>query len=438
MKVLFVVEPFQVEPLGVAYLASSLKKKGYEVDQVRADDNILEEVAKYEPDVVAYSVTTGKHEKFLEINNRIKEHFRVLSVFGGSHPTYFPEMVEERGVDVVIRGEADKSFPELLNSLEIKRSCRRVVDFRTLEQNLDRLPFPDREFLYKYPQNRLNPIKNVITSRGCRFSCPYCFNSLYREFYKGQNWVRYRSPENVIKECLELKQYPLGFIFFQDDEFLSNPRIEELLQMYRKEVAVPFHCQIRIELLNENNVLMLKESGCTGVTFAVECGNQYNRKKVLCRNMSDEQILAGSELLHKYGLKIRTENMIGIPGENLTQVLETLDLNIKIRPTIGWASLFQPYPRLPLGVYAYKNGFWNGKSSFKESFFEDTVLETRFRNEFVNLQRLFGIICGNPWLRPFAGFLLKVPRNNVYKKIHTWWKERQYKELFSGRQVLGR
>jgi radical SAM superfamily enzyme YgiQ (UPF0313 family) len=427
--VLFPVEPFKVEPLGIAYLAASLKKNGHEVLLSRTDNGIFKDVDTFNPDVVAFSVTTGKHSKAISLSREIKKNKRVVSVFGGSHPTYFPEVVEEWGVDAIIRGEADKAFPEFLEDLQNKKFTR-LVQFRTLEQNLDKIPFPDREFLYRYPENRDNPIKNVITSRGCRFSCPYCFNSLYRSCYHNQNWVRYRSADNVIKECVELKKYPLKLIFFQDDEFLSNPHLSELLEKYRSEVGVPFHCQVRIELLTEEKVLALKTAGCTGVTFAIECGDAYLRKNLLQRPITDECILSGSQLLHKHGIKFRTENMIGLPGENLNQMLATLELNAKCHPTIAWASIFQPYPRLPLSQYAYQMGFWDGRIDYKESFFEDSILETTIRKQIVNLQRLFGVAVSKSIIRKFIRFFIQIPNNKVYDKISKSYKQKGYDKLF--------
>jgi anaerobic magnesium-protoporphyrin IX monomethyl ester cyclase len=432
LKVLFLVDPFQVEPLGIGYLAASIKKRGHEAELLKINNNgFLHELETYKPDVVAFSVTTGKHGRHLELARKIKEKYRVITVFGGSHPTYFPEVVHQQGVDVVIRGEAEKSFGEMLDDITMHKRVRSVIECRVLEQNIDRIPFPDREFLYKYPENRNNPIKNVMTSRGCRFSCPYCFNSIYRELYHGQNWVRYRSPENVIAECVGLKKYPLKLIFFQDDEFLSNPNLDALLDSYRDKVGVPFHCQIRIEFLTEDKAAMLWRAGCTGVTFAIECGNEYLRKDVLKRNISDSQILSGARLLRKYGLKFRTENMVGIPGENISQMIETVELNAKCRPTIGWASIFQPYPRLPLTNYALLNGFWDGKGPFRDSFFEDSVLTTSVRKEIVNIQRLFGVAVGNSAVRKVLPGLIRMPNNKFYDTISRKWKGSHYGKLFS-------
>ena len=433
MRVLFILDPFQVEPLGVGYLASALKWAGIETDWLKAnDERLINKICAYSPGVLAYSVSTGKHQKFIALNQEIKKQHSAISIFGGSHPTYYPEMIRENGVDIIIRGEAEQSFIEILNSLHTKGISKRVFEFYPLNQDLDSIAFPDREFLYKYQENLNNPIKNVLTSRGCRFSCPYCFNSVYRGFYRGQKWVRYRSPKNVIDECLDLMQYPLGMIYFQDDEFLTNPGIDELLHLYRKSINIPFHCQIRIELLTDEVARELKVSGCSGVTFAIESGNDHIRREILSRRMSKKTIIAGAECLHRHGLKFRTENMIGLPGENFDQMLDTLDINIRCRPTYGWASIFQPYPRLPLTEYARELDLWDGNvDDFCETFFEKTALKTNLAKEITNIQRLFGLAVNFPVLRKPIRWLAKFPNNMIYGKLCSWWKQKRFRQLYS-------
>lgn len=438
MKVLFLTEKFIVEPLGIAYLASVLKKHGYDVDLIRVDlPDSSTQIKKSKPDILAYSVTTGKHKKFLALNKVIKEEIGGVSIFGGSHPTYYPEMVHENGVDFIVRGEAEKSFIKLLDKIRLFKSSSKVIEFSILEQNLDKIPFPDREFLYKYEENRNNPIKNIITSRGCPYNCKFCFNSLYRSFYSGQHWVRYRSPENVIQECIALKKYPLEMIYFQDDELLSNPKIYELLDLYKKEIQVPFHCQLRIELLTEDLAKKLKDCGCNSVTFAIESGNEEIRKKVLGKYISNEKILKGSEILHKIGLKFRTENMIGLPTETLENIIETIDINIKCNPTYGWASIFQPYPRLPLGEQCKELKIWDGGiNHIKETFFEDTVLNIKHKKEVVNIQRLFGLIVRYPRFKKLFFWLIKLSTNRVFNKLYFWWKAKVFNNELYKVEVL--
>jgi len=422
-KILFIVQPFQVELLGIAYLAAALKKAGHAPALALAQTGIRSAIYREQPDYLAYSVTTGQHKAMLAFHRTLETD--IPSVWGGPHPTLYPEFINEDGVDTIIRGEAERSFVEWLD-----KPIMGVVDPIPL-QDIDEILPPDRDFLYQYAENYTNPIKNVMTSRGCPYNCPYCFNSTYRKIYKGQKWVRHRAVDQVIAECEDLKRYPLKMIYFQDDEFLANPNLHELLNKYRCRVGVDFHCQIRIELLTDETARLLVDAGCTGVTFAVESGNDQIRTQLLSRKISREAILAGCDILHRHGLKFRTENMVGLPGETLDQMLETLDLNIACRPELVWASIFQPYPSCKMADMCIELGLWDGTTeAFSGSFFDKTILNTPLRHKIDRLQKLTSIIASFRILRPFTRLLISLPLDRLYRRIYAWWKKRKYRILF--------
>lgn len=429
MKIAFVTNPFKVEPLGIAYLSASLKKAGHETFLVKNDRHTESIIGDIEPDIIAYSCTTGQHKSYLEVNKRLKQKYNFTSVFGGAHPTCFPEMINEDGVDIIFQGESDTSFVEWcdrIRRIDNVRMPKIIVPPATLCQNLDELPFPDREFLYTFPENRNNPIKNVMASRGCPHSCCYCYNSFYKDLYKGQRYVRYRSPQNVIDEIKGLiAKYPVELIFFQDDEFLMNPHFEELLSAYKKDIHVPFHCQIRIENLDILKARLLKEAGCTGVTFAIESGNEDYRIHRLKRHMTNETIVEGAKILRFHGIKIRTENMVGLPQETVDMMMETVKLNSYCKPTVAWTSIFQPYPKLPLS-----NGVEN-TGNFDSDFFNTTQMVTPIKKQIVNIQRLFGIACNYRLIHMFLMWLVKAPNNKLFDNIGSWWKQKQYEKLFT-------
>ena len=433
MKVLFITKPYVIDPLGIAYLSSTLKRAGHEAALVRTVDDWRARVEEFDPEVIAFSMTTGQHKDYIAIAGEIKKKRPGIKVvFGGPHPTYFPEVSREPSVDFIIRGEGETALLRLVEDLKNNPGSisDKIRSVEPLIQDLDSIAPPDRELIYQFPENRQNPIKNVMTSRGCPFSCPYCYNSMYRELYKGQKLVRYHSVDRVIEECREVKKnYPaVKFIFFADDEFaLQEQRLEELSGRYEREIGLPYHAQLRIDLLTDKKAQILKDSGCVSVTFAIESGDETYRRKMLHRHISDSQILEGARLLQKYGIAFRTENMIGLPFERLSDAIKTLDLNIKCKPAIAWASLYQPYPRTELGDLCREKGLFDGDvDKLQETFFEDSVLPLERKNEFVNLQRLFGLVVSFPFLRPLLGYILKVPVNRLYGKLYIWWKHNRY------------
>ena len=434
MKVLFLIKDYVVEPLGIAYLSSSLKAHGHTTDIIKTKNRNAEEIAReiYRdiPDIIAYSITTGSQDYYLELNNDLKELFdnSFISVFGGPHVTYFENIKDELGVDYAIRGESENTFIRLVDALSEghEPTKEEYLKMDALIQDLDSIPFPDRELLYKYDSNKNNPIKNIITSRGCPYFCNYCYNSLYKKLYSGQRFVRYRSAQNVIDECLELEKYPLEVIFFEDDEFIANKkRFQELMLLYAKKVKTPFHCQVRVEHLDETAVAILKHSGCISVTFAMESGSDRVRTKLLNRKMSREQILKGAKLLRDAGIPFRLQGMVGLPSESWEEMLETLDLMIECKPTLGWVSIFQPYPSLPLGDISQKLGLWDGEiDQFSKSFFEETVLDlpSKLKRRVNNLQKVFALIVRFPFLRMFTTIITSLPENRLYALLYQRFK----------------
>jgi len=442
MKILFITKPYLIDPLGIASLSAALKKDGHKTFILRTLDihgiDILNEIKEIDPDVLAYNVYTGSHNFFkdLNINLRIQLESDVLSVFGGPHCTFFKEFYNNLFVDAIFQGECDFLFPEILPKLKelIKGEAPLIFKDERNPQNLDSLPFPDRDLIYQFPENKNNPIKNIMTSRGCPFQCSYCFNYAYNKMFKGRP-LRYRSVDNVMEEVKQLVyNYPqTKFIFFEDDEFAMDlSRLKEFNKKWKIAVDLPFHVQLRIDLLTESRIRELKQAGCVSVTFAIESGNEHRRMKLLNRAFTNKTILKGAKLLRKYKIKFRTENMIAQPGETIREVMETLDINIKCRSTIAWSSLFQPYPGTQIGDQTIKDGLFCGDlDKIPSSFFEKTVLDIPDKIKFENLQRIFGIICGIPALRLFVPLLIRVPPNKFYDFIYKWWKNRMYNKLYA-------
>lgn len=434
MKVLFLIHDYTIDPLGIGYLSSALKTAGHETAIFKTSKGSPTAAVKaFNPDILAYSVTTGWHQYYLKLNRGLKKEFPgVFSIFGGPHATFFPEMIDEQGVNFIVQGEGEKSFVKLLKRLGGRNSEILKTPFTTppdpLEQNLDNIEFPDRDLMYSYPENRNNPIKNVITSRGCPYNCPYCFNSIHRGLHKGENWVRYRTVDNVIEECLDLKKYPLKLIFFQDDCFGFNiDWLRDFSSKYSKKVNIPFHCQVRIEMINKERIILLKESGCISVTFAIESGNEDIRKKLLSRNYSNDLIIAGVALLKKYKLKFRAENMVGLPGETIDEALETLDLNIACKPDMAWVSLFQPYPKTKLGELCKSLLLSDGDpDKIGKDFFKSSPIKRDTVKEFNNLQKVFPLVVEYPILRPFVRQMIKLPETELASRLSTKFRRWRY------------
>ncbi|MGQ9626816.1 MAG: B12-binding domain-containing radical SAM protein [Anaerolineae bacterium] len=449
MKVhlLFIVKEIDNEPHGILHISSLLKKEGHRVSLIVAtEEDPVEGAAKLQPDVVGYSVYTGTQNYYLDLNRRIRARLpHVFSIFGGPHPTFFPEIIEAEGVDGVCVGEGEYATLDLMNTLQEGRPFERIPNWwfkgkegiirnpprpLLIDGQLDELPFPDRELLYQaHPPSRSNKIRPFITGRGCPYNCTYCFNKAYSEIYQGLGKrTRRRSVDNVIREIKAVRaKYPLEFITFMDDTFILNRRwLKEFSIHYGEEVRIPFWCQVRADLLTEEMAAMLKEAGCVSVSFGLEAGNDRLRNAVLNRKMSREQILNASRILRELGLAFMTNNMLGLPTGSLKDDFETLELNIHCRPSYANAFLFQPYPKTELGEMACREGFMLGSfDDLSGSVTEDSILRFSSGSEKLqieNLQKLFAFTVEFPFLLPLVKLLIKLPRNKVFWLIYKLWK----------------
>ena len=214
MKFLFLAWKHPVEPLGLLYISAILKKNNHQTKiAVIGQDDLAKVVKDFKPDVVAGSVMTGGQTEFLKIINELKQDNNFLTLMGGTHPTFHPQAIEE-GMDIIAQGECEEAIAEFANNYDQGKEYTKIQnlwvkkegkiyknEIRNLNENLDTLPFPDREVAYEHKIWRDEPIRHFIACRGCAYKCSYCFNSAIDKIYGGKGkWVRWRSVDNLITE----------------------------------------------------------------------------------------------------------------------------------------------------------------------------------------------------------------------------------------------
>jgi radical SAM superfamily enzyme YgiQ (UPF0313 family) len=444
MRILFVTNAGRYnlgEQLGMMYLSTILREAGHETrfapDMLRKAQRVLTE---WKPDVVGYTATTGEHRRLAEFNRRLKASGDFLSVFGGPHPTFFPEMISEDGIDAICRGEGEGAVSDLVESLAGGRPIENIPNLwvkaadgtihknaiRPFIEDLDALSFPDRQSFYRlYNRPRIHGLARFIASRGCPFNCTFCFNKPYNEIYAGKGKrIRRRSPENVVREVEQVaRDYPFDVAIFTDDLFPTDKTwLEEFSKMYRTRVGLPFFCHRRAELVDRDGCRLLKEAGCHAVMLGIETGNEVLRREVLNRQMSDETIKKACNLLHEADIRINTTNIVGIPRETIETAMDTLRLNIACRSDHASAFFCQPYPGSELAAMARSMGMFDGKVDDCGTM--DTSVDTwriADKEKLLRLRALIGPVTGMPFLAPMVPFLIRLPLKSLYASVSKLW-----------------
>jgi len=441
MKILFVYPninygtPYAFDfHFGVASISALLKSHNHNVLGMvygnRTNINeLLGKIEYFEPNIVAFSITTPQFSIAKEIMQKVKKNFSApIIVAGGAHPTLCPEeVIKENSVDIICIGEGEFPMSELAELMEQGKDCTHIKNLwlkngqtvirnnlRPLIQNLDSLPFLSRKIF----NNEKTIAGFIMVSRGCPYSCAYCCNHALREIYRGcEKYVRFRSIDNVIAEIKQLmKGYNLTSLYFHDDILpLSMDWTSDFCKTYKDEISLPFDCHVRPDLASKKLFEMLKEAGCQRVYMGIEHGDDYIRKTIMNRNISRDEIVAAFRHAKDAGLETYAYNLIGLPEENLDTIRATIRLNRIVNPTGTQATIFYPFP----GTYLYK--YCSEKNILPEklgtNIFDDTIIELRMltRRQVKHYQRMFSfyVYCK---INPIKA-ILQLPEDNVIKKF---------------------
>jgi len=413
MKILLVQKFSIIEPIGLMVIGDAMKKSGHDVDYyLYKDGNVAwdglfnriivfdRDVEQY--DIIGFSTYTGNHVEVYNTSDDLRKR-GITTVIGGPHATFFYEE-SKKHADYVFRGESVLSFPEM----DDKKIFPLV---KADELTLDREGFYESSKVHKD-----NRIKNIMSSFGCPFTCSYCYNSSYRELYNVLK-VRLRSVDSVVEEA---KLLDCNLIFFQDDFFgYKKSWLKEFKEKWPK---IPYHAQMRIELMDDEKIQLLKDSGCVSITVAIETFDEDYRDKVLNRKMTNKTIFHNCKQILDAGMGLRTEQMLGLPNTTLEDELKLLKFNCEIKPTIAWSSIFQPYRGTALGEYCVANNLYEGDNEdVADSFFKTTVLKypPERKEEIEKLQKIFAICAHIPNGWEYAEQIVRHNKDNLKEHLYS-------------------
>lgn len=467
MKILFSVEEvFVIEPLGLMQMIAVAKKMGHQCYFAQYRDlRFWELIKKIRPEVVAISIMSISDESCRQVVAKIKKLNSEIFVFvGGSHPTYYPDFIKTIQADAICVGEGEEAFADLLLVLEKHKNIGRIANIgtkdiqnppRRLVENLDLLPFPDRDLVYRNSGLGEMKLKSFMATRGCPYACSYCFNSAFKKLYLRQGHVlRRRSVDHLIEEIQwVMVNYPLKMIRFGDDNFVEGETawFTEFVEKYKEKVNLPFYCLIRPNVVTQKLARGLKRAGCVSVATSIETGNEDIRRQLLGRIVSDKEIIKACRILVDNGIRTYTNIMIGLPETTFDDEKRSLELALKSRTTYAAFTIFTPFPGTELHQYCLEKGYIpkTDKPVFPRSTTDRSALNC-FTEKEKDIQRnimLLGPLAGsNRWLQKIIlNWLVYLPTNrlffylsflfrNYYNYRYIWPIPLNFKEFF---QMVG-
>ncbi len=300
---------------------------------------LLKSLEEWKPDIIAFSVISDNYRWTLDIAREAKKLTGAKIVFGGVHPTSVPDRTLAEGTpDFIVAGDAEEAFPELARALAAGTDPSGIANVggrsggktwlnppRPLMKDLDRLPFPDKDLFYRECALLVKKSYMISASRGCNYSCSYCWNSMIRKVYP-EGFFRRRSPENAAAELEWAKaRYGIERVTFYDEVFTSDRDwLEKFLEIYRRRVGLPFFCCVHPDNIDEAVVKLLEDSGCGAVNIGLQTANEDTRRRILNRGGSNDQAARALDILGRSKLYVYSNIMLGLPGETEKDLEGTL------------------------------------------------------------------------------------------------------------------
>ena len=291
--------------------------------------------------LVALSVrASAYHRLATQLTRLIRDSLGIPVLWGGTHVILDPEKCI-READMICVGEGDLSIGELLDCIAEGRSPHALPNLwlreangtvvrnpvRDLVTDLDALPFRDYTSPDKFwIQGRKvrqgdpmvgDPVFQMMCSRGCVYTCAYCYNSqLAREVYRDRGrYYRFRSVSHVLEEIRQARSVftSMKRIRFDDEVFVLNPEwIEEFLRRYPGEVGLPFEIFIEPRLVQPGVFERLKAAGLRVVYMGVQNTGRVN-EEIYDRRVPETQILEAVSLFHQLGIDYRLQVIVDDP-----------------------------------------------------------------------------------------------------------------------------
>lgn len=364
--------PAMYEPLGLGYLAAVARDRGHDVvvldciaedwrhqqrecEYLRVgmkDADIADRMRHFNPDIIGVSCEfTGFDRDGRRIAALAKQTLPNAPVIvGGADATARAQsFAEEPFIDLVVRGEGEVVFLNLLERLEREGRLPDDLPGTSLPgrdnpaedeiTDVDSLPLPARDLLPMatyledqtplMPYAKRQPIGFMVSSRGCPYNCIFCSTTkVWRKW-------RPRAPEKVVDEIEHLvRDYGVREIAFQDDSFLVDPeRVRRICdEILRRNLEISWSVPpgLQANRFTPELLTVMKASGFYRACFPIESGDpeilDWIRKPV-----DFDEVLEAIDLCHRFGIWTYGNFIIGFPE----QTAESIERTAQFAETCG-------------------------------------------------------------------------------------------------------
>lgn len=364
-KEIYYTSSLQVPNLGVAVIASVIRKANHDVKILDAKieklnvSEFIREIAAYKPDVLGINLVTTEVEFVDSFMQDVRSTLgETIILAGGPHVSALPQESLERYqyLDAVIIGEGENAILDIIkgegefehiDGIAYRKNGKIIVNPQNELVDMSKVPIPAWDL---YPPMNNYPIQTV---RGCPFSCCFCYNFLGRK-------ARSRSIDSVFEELEFLKQYSPVF----DEYWIIDPTFgvpkkfstDLMNQMVSSGInnGLRWSCHTRIDIADFKMFELMKKAGAYSVGLGIESGDDDILSETL-KNISVDQIKDVVNKAKSVGLETRGFYILGHPNETKKSASATIDLAVQLNTHRSNFGIMVPWPGTKVFEWAKEN-----------------------------------------------------------------------------------
>ena len=345
---------------GTMLLATKLLQAGFSADILRFGQieqryqeykvfltATIERILGMEPKVVSFYTLWPHYHIMLRIAKELKARRNDLFiVLGGpqASATAFDTMNAAPWVDYICTGEGENTIVPFIESI-LNHNCQDIQSVLGLYYrkdgvvvhndmniplcDLDTLPHWDDRLCAIYHENP-NPgwdspyyFMPIDAGRGCPYNCTFCCSS---HFWK--RTYRLKSPARILEDIrYYYEKYGITSFWFSHDAITTNRKLitEVCDLLIASGMNIRWRCTSRIDCVDEELLLKMKESGLVEIELGIETGS-LRMQKLTKKNLNLQHAQKLISFMLKQGLLVGLFFMYGFPEETEEDLNDTLEL----------------------------------------------------------------------------------------------------------------